>query len=157
MSGFATALEVGSLPPSASIDDLSVLVRQFQEAAAHRILLSSPGVGPGTALVLLPPGADAALLAELLDGHPIAGGLLEVSVCADPFLWMGRHMLGVSRAGAEWGLGVLELAGVGGEPAGALGLAAAARSSQPPTLPPCRAAVMTAVPARQWRRHRCAA
>lgn len=93
-SGGALAIE--GLPSCASMDDLSWLLSQFDGAASHRIFLSSGGVGTaGAALVLLPSPAAVDTVSELLDGHPLAGGMLECAPCADPCLWIGRHMLQV--------------------------------------------------------------
>lgn len=96
MAEWGGAIEVDGLPSSASIDELSLLVAQFDDCRRHRILLSSPGAsGVGAALVLLPSAATAATVAELLDSHPISGGLLEVQACDDPAGWVQQHVVQV--------------------------------------------------------------
>ncbi|KAL4421221.1 hypothetical protein ABPG75_010512 [Micractinium tetrahymenae] len=79
-------LEVLDIPSAASTDDLGLLVAQF--APVQRVLLLSHGPGtPGSALVWVA-GGDAAAVADALDSHPLAGGLISVRLCGDPMRWV---------------------------------------------------------------------
>ncbi|KAL4447855.1 hypothetical protein ABPG75_005074 [Micractinium tetrahymenae] len=95
------ALLVSDLPGSASTDDLSVLVSQFAPVA--RILLAAPGgrASLGSALVLLASGdsgsaPDLHAVADALDCHPIAGGLMSVTACGaqQARAWLEESLLG---------------------------------------------------------------
>ncbi|KAL4425989.1 hypothetical protein ABPG75_010005 [Micractinium tetrahymenae] len=91
-------LEVLDIPSAASTDDLGVLVAQF--APVQRVLLLSHGPGtPGSALVWVA-GGDAAAVADALDSHPLAGGLISVRLCGDPMRWV------VSSVGTDQLIGV---------------------------------------------------
>ncbi|PRW39313.1 polyadenylate binding isoform B [Chlorella sorokiniana] len=94
MAEWGGALEVGGLPSSASIDELSVLLSQLAHCRQHHILLSSRGAASAVAALVLLPSTDAASsVADMLDSYPLSGGLLETRPCADPADWVRRHVL----------------------------------------------------------------
>jgi hypothetical protein len=73
------------------LDDLNLLVAQF--ADVHRTLLCLRGPGSSaSALIAVQSPAIADTLVKMLDGYPLAGGLLEVEVCGRPCEWLHRAM-----------------------------------------------------------------
>jgi len=91
------------VPSSASIDDVGVLIAQF--AAIRQIVVLSSGPGaPGKAIVCLEPDAiDLQVLAETLDCHPCAGGLLSVRVCEDALRFLVSSVSGQVRSSQTHG------------------------------------------------------
>ncbi|KAL4430538.1 hypothetical protein ABPG77_005778 [Micractinium sp. CCAP 211/92] len=116
-------LEVHDIPSAASTDDLGVLVAQF--APVLRVLLLSHGPSTLDSALVWVGSGDVAAVADALDSHPLAGGLVSVRLCEDPMRWV------VASVGADQLIGTSNNAQQHAAPA-----ATPAQHSQPATPVP---------------------